>query len=163
MAKTPKKTPTEGEPPVAELSALQKQVWAKDLYLLGNTTTQICAKVGTDSRTLNKWIEDNNWKSLRAYLHVDTSVMRGKLLLLIENQIDKAIQDGEFGAFDKEAGNFAKLLDQLTDDNIASKAVAVFKRFYDFLDTEAKIDDRITNEFIVLLDELQDNFRRANS
>jgi transposase-like protein len=142
------------------LTQLQKQAWAKDLYGGGTTPTEICKKVGCDSRTLNTWIKDYKWDALRAMQSVSKRAMRQKLLALIDAQMDLAIQNNEFAAFNKESMGMAKLLEQLDSEPVAQMAVTVFPLFYAFLQEQQENDPAIDQAFLDKMDSLQDLFVR---
>lgn len=144
-SKTQKSTPTD------RISKEQKKNWAKSLYLASVNRSDICDQVSVDSRTLNKWIEDEKWDLLRASKSMTPTERREKILRMLDKMLDNAILESDDPS-DKESlskisdsiSKLGKMLEQLDDNNIASMAIEVFSRFGQWLMERTKTDRNIT-------------------
>lgn len=139
-----------------KLNQLQRINIAKELYIKGTTHPKICQIVGCGTETLRTWIDANKWDTLRTYQLTSPNEVRQKTLHRLSMLLDKSIEEDESDA--KEMDQLNKLLASLPEEKLQQSAMLVFMAFYDHLLAEAKYNPKITDDFLHLLDNQQDNF-----
>jgi len=142
------------------LTLAQKKEWAKLLYLKDNITQkEIAGKVSVTEKTLSKWVNSENWASLKASITITKEEALRRIYMQI-NEINSVIEkkpEGERYAKGSEANDLAKLASaakSLESEASISDIIEAFKRFISWL---RPLDLQKAKEIIVL----QDSFIRT--
>lgn len=145
---------------MSQLQVKQKKEYAKLLYTLkGLTQVAAAQQAGVSRNTMNKWVNDEGWDSLRASLSITKEQELRRVYAQI-NELNNGIANREEGkryANSKEADTLSKLAataKSLESDFSVSDIISVFMGFQDFLQ---KVDPAKAKEFI----SLQDSFIRS--
>lgn len=140
----------------------QKKEFAKTLFLHENLTQQeISERVGVSRKTVNKWINDGQWESLKASITLTREEQLKNLYRQLA-EINKAISERKESRFasPSEADTITKLSNAIskleTDIGIAD-IIAVLKKLTAFV---RKISLEKAKELVPLFDSfLKDNLR----
>ncbi len=121
---------------MAKQTIQQKKEYAKLLYTVEGVTVQkeLAERVGVSKQTINKWVNEENWESLRASVII-TKEQELKRLYMQLVELNDAIMDREKGsrfANSKEADVLVKLtaaVKQLETDTSVADTIEVLKNF----------------------------------
>ncbi len=126
---------------MAELNIKQKKEWAKTLYVHERLNQKETAeKVGVSAKTMNQWVNQENWDTLRVSIIITKEQQLHRLYAQI-NEINTAIEskpEGSRYASSKEADILIKLTAAAKDletQTGMSEIIEVFKKFNNWLKT----------------------------
>ncbi|SMO48185.1 DDE transposase family protein [Solitalea koreensis] len=122
------------------LSNKQKKEWAKLLFVRENVTVQkeLALRVGVSEKTIGKWIEEENWKRLRASNVISKDEQLSRLYMQLTELNDHIFQKPEGFRFadSKQADTIVKLtaaIKQLETDCSVAEAMEVGRRYLQFI------------------------------
>lgn len=126
---------------MADLSIKQKKEWAKQLFCEGTYTQKAIAdKVDVSEKTMSKWVEQENWESLRKSLLVTKQEQLANLYEQL-SEITAAIKNkpvGERYADSKQADIMVKItasIEQLEEETNMADIFEVGKQYVSFIQT----------------------------
>lgn len=134
---------------------LQKKELAKILYLNGNLQKEICDRVDITPKTLQNWIEDNNWKEMRAAKNITKPELVNKILSKIAELIETTSEDNIDGLGDKLA-KMANAIEKLDKKSNVVDDIEVFMQFNAWIQTRMATDPELTNEVAKAINKFQD-------
>lgn len=118
----------------------QKKELAKLLYVKEGVTLQVelAERVGVSKQTINKWVNKENWESLRASVIItrEEELKRLYAQLIELNDFIHKREAGQRFANTKEADVLVKLtaaIRQLETDTSVADAIEVLKKFINFV------------------------------
>jgi len=121
---------------MAKQTIQQKKDYAKLLYTVEGVTVQkeLAERVGVSKQSINRWVNEENWESLRASVII-TKEQELKRLYMQLVELNDAIMEREKGfrfANSKEADVLVKLtaaVKQLETDTSVADTIEVLKNF----------------------------------
>lgn len=145
------------------LTIEQKKEWAKLLFLKENLTQQeISERVEVSRQTINKWIKNENWESLKTSMSITREEQLSNLYRQVA-EINSAISQrpaGERFATAKEADTINKLaaaIERMEKEVGITDIISVSKKFLDWL---RKVDLTKAKELSLLFDAfIKDNLK----
>lgn len=122
-----------------DLTNKQKKDWAKMLYIKEHfTQKEIAERVGISKVTMNKWVNDEKWESLKTSVSVTREEQLGNLYRQVA-EINKAIaarKEGERYPTSKEADTINKLataIEKMERETGISEIISVSQGLLDWL------------------------------
>jgi len=142
---------------MSELTNHQKKEWARILYIKENLTQkEIAEKVGISTKTMSKWVNDNDWDKLKASYTISKEETLQRFYAQV-NAIQNAIEareEGERFAKGSEADVLVKVsaaIRNLETETSVADTIDVFTKFLDWL---KMVDLKKAQEFV----EIQDKY-----
>lgn len=138
-----------------------KKELAKILYYSGKSQTEIAEQISVSKITLTRWVNDNGWKKVRAAQNITRPELVNKLLLSINNILDKINEDGNADALSGASDKLSKLasvVEKLDKKANVVDAIETFIAFNKWIIHRALYDPEITPELIKAINKYQDLF-----
>lgn len=136
----------------------EKYQYAYLLYMEGKSQKEVCERVDVNPKTLQAWITTGGWKGKRGSKVASPDALINKLMMVA----DDLISSEDFA--DNAAGNcdaIARVVGQikkLKSGTTPNDRVRTLLDFSDWLIAEARVDERINDSFVKLLNLLQDKY-----
>jgi len=138
----------------------EKQDLAKVLYLAGAPQKEIANRVGVSEPTMTKWVNQNGWQELRAAKNITRPELINKLLLSINNLLEKANEKNGAGidGLGDQLAKLASTLDKLDKKSNVVDVIDVFILFINWLETQIGHNPNVTLDLVKQINALQDTF-----
>jgi transposase len=133
---------------------------AKVLYMAGSSQKEIAERIGVTAATVNSWVNINGWKELRAAKNITRPELINKLLLSINNLLEKSNEKdgvGIDGLGDKLV-KLANTLEKLDRKANVVDVIDVFSAFVKWLELQSGHEPTITLDLIKKVNVLQDKY-----
>lgn len=135
-----------------------KKELARTLYMSGENQQDIATKVGVSRITINKWVNQNAWKEMRAAKTVTRGELINKMLLNIASMLDKAQDSKEPVVIADQLSKVAAAIEKLDKKSNVVAVVDVCISFSNYVESQLDIDKEVTREFIKTLNRVQNSF-----
>lgn len=122
---------------------------------------EIADKVGVSRVTISKWSNDEGWKEARAAKNITRQELVNKLLIAIDNLIEKVNQSEDPTMVANLGDKLSKLsatIEKLDKKANIVDAIEVFMAFSKWLEYRATIDPTVTPELIKTINKFQDMY-----
>ena len=129
---------------------------ARMYYLNGETQKAIAERLDISAVTINRWVRDGQWDSIRAA----KTISRRELVAKMLTQINDRLEAGDWTADEliKATGAIEKL-DKQT--NVVT-VLEVFTKFNNWLIARMQFDPELTPEIVKVINKYQDIFISEN-
>jgi hypothetical protein len=134
---------------------LEKRELAKLLFNNMMLQKDICTKVVITPRTLQKWIEEGNWKELRAAKEITKPELVNKILAKIALLIDATDESNIDGLGDKLA-KLANTIEKLDKKTTVIDGIEVFMQFNTWLQSRSVVDPELSSDIMKAINKFQD-------
>ena len=130
------------------------------LFMNGVKQNEICTKVGISAPTLSAWVNDNDWRSIRAAKTVTRQSLINKVLTQIDTLLDKASGDDEEEkkGLEDRLSKLSSMIEKLDKQASVVDVVEVFIGFDSWLTERSSYDKEITVDFIKQVNRVQDMY-----
>lgn len=139
----------------------RKKMLGRSLYLSGMELTEIADQLGISRVSISKWCAAGGWKEARAAKNITRPELVNKLLLAIDNLIEKVNESGDPEAIGSLADKLSKLsstIEKLDKKANVIDAIEVFMAFNKWIQDQASFDPEITPELIKKINYYQNKF-----
>lgn len=139
-----------------------KKEFAFILFMNGELQKDICERVGTTSKTLQRWIDDGGWREKRSAKNITRTELVNKALLSISNILDSALdknnEDKNFSSITDQLAKLAKFIESLDKSNSVVNEMETFMSFNKHLQSKAIEDKTLNPELLQRINRLQDGY-----
>jgi transcriptional regulator with XRE-family HTH domain len=138
----------------------KKKDLAKVLYMSGELQDEIARKTEVSRVTVSRWINDSGWKEIRAAANITRPELVNKLLLGINDFIEKLLRDGnaDYGSVADKLSKFAITIEKLDKKANIVDVIEVFTAFGKWLQYRAAFDVEVSKELVGRIIKLQDDY-----
>ncbi len=135
-----------------ELKPDQRKELARMYYMQGETQKAIAERVGVSRNTINAWVRDGQWDSLRAAKTITRKEIVNKML----QQIDEKLESGEWSP--DEICKASAAIEKLDKQTNVVTIIEVFSAYNVWLVARTKLDKNLTPELVKIMNRYQDIF-----
>ncbi|MCE9106572.1 terminase gpP N-terminus-related DNA-binding protein [Bacteroides pyogenes] len=138
-----------------------KKELARILYMNGENQQEIADKVSVSRVTVNRWVNENGWKELRAAKAVTRPELINKLLLSIDRILEKANEDADpeaLAGLGDKLSKVASAIEKLDKKANVVDTIEVCISFGKWVERRIGIDKEVTHDTAKQLNRLQDIF-----
>jgi len=125
---------------------------AKLYYLSGELQKDIAAKVGVSCQTVNKWVKDGSWDTLRAA----KTITRREIVTKMLQQINEKLESGEWTADEMVKATAA--IEHLDKQTNVVTIIEVFGAYNKWLLSRMQFDPELTPDLVKIMNKYQDTF-----
>lgn len=129
-----------------------KREYARLLYFNGETQKDIAGKVGVSRNTINTWVKDNAWDSMRAA----RTITRKELVTKMLTQIDSKLEEGNWSP--DEICKAAAAVEKLDKQTNIVTVIEVFSAYNTWLVARMQLDKELTPILVKTMNRYQDIF-----
>lgn len=129
----------------------EKQL-AHEYYMSGMSQKEIAEKVGVSSQSVNKWVKDGQWESIRAARTITRRELVNKML----SQINEKLESGKWTPDEMVKATAA--IEKLDKQTNVVTVIEVFSAFNKWLISRMQIDPELTPEMVKFMNRYQDIF-----
>ncbi|KAA6346429.1 hypothetical protein EZS27_006079 [termite gut metagenome] len=126
---------------------------ARMYYLNGESQMFIADKTGISRTTINKWVNEGAWNSLRTA----TKLTRKELSIKVIGNLNKKLEDGKDISSD-ELSKFAASIKTLDKETNILTIIDVLMMYSDWLVARMKIDKELNTGLVKTMNRYQDIF-----
>ena len=123
---------------------------ARFYYFNGETQKSIAEKIGVSAVTINRWVKDGGWESLRAAKTITRREIVSKML----NQMNQRLEDGDWTS--DEMIKAASAIEKLDKSTNAVTVIEVMTAFNKWLLGRAQFDTELTPDVVKAINKYQD-------
>lgn len=137
----------------------KQKEFARILYMQGNPQTVISEKTGNTKATVNRWVKEGNWETLRGAANITRPELVNKLLKTVNDLLDQVIttKDPSLQAsLGDKLSKFASVIEKLDKKANVVDAIEVFMAFGKWIQYRQSFDPDITPELIKAINRYQD-------
>lgn len=135
-----------------ELGQNQRKELARMYYMQRMSQKDIAEKVGVSRNTVNAWVKDGQWDSLRAA----TTITRKELVNKMLKQIDEKLEANVWSA--DEISKAAAAVEKLDKQTNIITIIEVFSAYNSWLVARMQLDPELTPELVKIMNRYQDIF-----
>ena len=138
-----------------------KKTTAQILYMNGDTQQMIAERLGVSRASVIRWCKDGGWAENRAAKNITRPELVNKLLLSINELIDKAMEDGNPEAFSGMGDKLSKMaatIEKLDKRTSVIDTIEVFIAFGKWMEYRMSHDKEITPELLKTFNKYQDMY-----
>lgn len=125
---------------------------ARLYYLNGDTQKIVAEKVGVSRVTINKWVADGGWDTMR----MAKSITRKELVTKMMQKANDKLEDGNM-SFD-EMAKLAASIKELDKQTNAVTILEVLTAYNEWLVARMQVDKELTTELVKTMNRYQDMF-----
>ena len=125
---------------------------ARMYYLNGETQKLVAEKVGVSRVTINKWVADGGWDTMR----VAKTITRKEIITKMMQEANKKLEEGKM-SFD-EMSKLAASIDKIDKQTNAITIYEVLTAYNEWLVVRSGIDKELTTDLIKTMNRYQDIF-----
>jgi transposase-like protein len=143
----------------------RKKELAKYYYMQGESQKTIAAKVDVSEVTISKWVKKDGLELKRAGSNITRPELVNKLLITINDLIDKAIESKDamqLAGLPDKLSKFAAVIEKLDKKANIVDAIEVFMAFNKWMQSRQNIDEEITAELQKAINKYQDLYITEN-
>ena len=132
---------------------------ARSLFINGATMVEIADKLDVSRATVSRWKEAEGWQEARAAKNISRPELVNKLLLGIDNLIEKCQEDNNpllLGSLADKLSKFASAIEKLDKKANVVDTIEVFMAFSKWMEYRAQTDPEITPELLKIFNKYQD-------
>ena len=130
----------------------EKKELARLYYFTGETQKDIAVKIGVSNVTVNKWVKDNGWDTMRAA----KTITRRELVAKMLNNINEKLESKEWNA--DEMVKATSAIEKLDKQINVVTIIEVFSAYNMWLVVRMALDSELTPELVKLMNRYQDIF-----
>ncbi len=135
--------------------ATEKEL-ARLYYMQGDSQKQIAERLSVSAQTLNKWVKDGQWDTLRASRTVSRHELVNKMLASINERLDSEDWSPD------ELAKAASAIERLDKQTNIVTIIEVFSAYNRWLVSRMQIDPELTPEMVKVMNRYQDIFINEN-
>lgn len=138
-----------------------KKELAKILYMSGKNQKDISDQIKVSRVTINKWVNQEGWKEIRAAKTITRPELINKMLLSINNMIDEALKNpagGDLTGMSDKLSKIAAAIEKLDKKTNVVNVIEAFIGFEKWLEQRASYDKSISTDLIKEITSLQDRY-----
>ncbi len=126
------------------------------LFMAGELQKDICERVATTSKTLQRWIDDGGWKEKRSAKNITRTELVNKALQTINNLLEDSIENKT--DISDQLSKMGAFIERLDKKNSVVDDMETFIGFSKQLKTWSEDDKSITHDLIKTINKLQDKY-----
>ena len=125
---------------------------ARMYYLNGETQKLVAEKVGVSRVTINKWVADGGWDTMR----VAKTITRKEIITKMMQEANKKLEEGKM-SFD-EMSKLAASIEKIDKQTNAITIYEVMTVYNEWLIVRTGVDKELTTDLIKTMNHYQDIF-----
>lgn len=125
---------------------------ARMYYLNGETQKLVAEKVGVSRITINKWVADGGWDTMR----VAKTITRKEIITKMMQEANKKLEEGKM-SFD-EMSKLAASIEKIDKQTNAITIYEVMTVYNEWLIVRTGVDKELTTDLIKTMNHYQDIF-----
>ncbi len=125
---------------------------ARLYYAQGDSQAVIAEKTGISRVTINKWVSENGWDTIRAAARITRSEVARKMLSRINDRLDDDNWTPD------ELAKCAAAIEKLDKKTNIVTIIEVFAKFNQWLSSRMALDSELTPQLIQIMTKYQDLF-----
>lgn len=125
---------------------------ARLYYLQGDTQKLVAEKVGVSRVTINKWVNDGAWDSMRTA----RTITRKELIAKMMKQADEKLEAGEM-SYD-EMSKLASSIEKMDKQTNIITIIEIMSAYNNWLVSRMQIDKELSPELVKTMNRYQDIF-----
>lgn len=129
-----------------------KKELARLYYLQGETQKMIADKVGVSRVTINKWVSDGGWDTLRTA----KTITRKELIVKMMQSANEKLEEGTM-SYD-EMAKLSASIERLDKQTNVVTVIEVFSAYNNWLIARMQLDPELTPELVKIMNRYQDMF-----
>ncbi len=144
---------------MAKNQMTNKKEFARILYMQGEAQSLIAEKTGVSKVTINKWVKDGGWETLRAAATITRPELVNKLLHSINSLLDEVNTTKDpklLATLGDKLSKFATTIEKLDKKANVVDAIEVFMAFGKWMQYRLTVDPEVTPELIKAINKFQD-------
>ncbi len=139
----------------------QKKEYARLLYMKGEEQKVIAAAIEVSAVTVSKWAVQGKWREKRAASNVTRPELINKILIAVNNTIDKFNESNDPSTYKKLSDDlvkFSKTIENLDKKASVVDVIEVFTDFIKWLQQRSEYDSDVTVTLIKSVNAMQNKY-----